>query len=98
MIPNPKRYPYLPTNPQEVTGKTVKEKINHPAHYQHPSGIEVIEIVRHENFNRGNSIKYILRAGKKDPETEVEDLEKAIFYLKDEIKRLEKKAEIISES
>lgn len=65
------------------------DKVNYPKHYKsHPSGIECIEIVRHMNFNRGNAIKYIWRAGKK--EDEIYDLAKAIWYLKDEIERIKK--------
>jgi hypothetical protein len=61
--------------------------VNHPKHYNaHPSGIECIEVVRHENFNIGNAMKYIWRH--KNKGKPVEDLEKAIFYLKDEIKRI----------
>ena len=41
------------------------------------------------NFNRGNAIKYIWRAGEKNKRTEIEDLKKALFYINDEIKRLE---------
>ena len=66
------------------------DAINHPKHYTgHPSGIETIEIARHMNFNRGNAIKYLMRAGLKDPAKEVEDLKKAAWYIQDEIKRLE---------
>ena len=49
------------------------------------------------NFNLGNVIKYILRAGHKseeglsDKQKHIEDLKKALFYIKDEIKRLEEK-------
>lgn len=70
--------------------ENVKEDlVNHPKHYtSHPSGIETIEITRWMNFNLGNSVKYILRSGKKSEDTAVQDLEKAIWYLKDEIKRL----------
>ena len=65
----------------------IKDNINHPTHYKsHPSGIECIEIVRHMNFNRGNAIKYIWRAGQK--QDELHDLGKAIWYLKDEIERI----------
>jgi DNA-directed RNA polymerase subunit RPC12/RpoP len=61
--------------------------VNHPPHYQsHPSGIECITITRHMNFNLGNAIKYIWRAGEKD--NQILDLEKAIWYLTDEIARL----------
>jgi hypothetical protein len=64
-------------------------KVNHPKHYNtNPSGIECIEVVRHMNFNKGNAIKYIWRAG--DKGNEMEDLEKAIWYLNDEIARIKK--------
>lgn len=62
--------------------------VNHPPHYKsHPSGVECIEITRHMNFCLGNAIKYIWRAGLKSDDT-VTDLEKAIFYLREEIKRI----------
>ena len=62
-------------------------KVNHPKHYNtNPSGIECIEVVRHMNFNKGNAIKYVWRAG--DKGNEIEDLQKAIWYLNDEIARL----------
>ena len=73
---------------------TKEDKVNHPSHYtwlKDLCGIEVIDITRHMNFNLGNCIKYVLRAGHKSEEgyTEkdktIEDLEKAIFYIKDEI-------------
>lgn len=61
--------------------------VNNPPHYtSHPSGIEAIQVTRHMNFNLGNAIKYIWRAGLKGDQ--VQDLEKAIFYLKDEISRI----------
>ena len=73
------------------------DSVNHPAHYNsHPSGIECIEIARHHNFNIGNTIKYLWRAGLKseegmeDTDKQIEDLNKAIWYLKDEIKRITK--------
>lgn len=66
------------------------DTINYPSHYrEHPSGIECITIVRHENFNCGNAIKYIWRRNLK--ETPVRNLQKAIYYLKNEIARLEGK-------
>ena len=76
----------------------IEDKVNHPSHYtwlKDLCGIEVIYITRHMNFNLGNCIKYVLRAGHKSEEgyTEkdktIEDLKKAIFYLNDEINRLE---------
>lgn len=67
------------------------EAVDHPAHYNaHPSGIECIDVVRHMNFNLGNVVKYLWRAGEKDPAKHLEDLKKAAWYLNDEIKRLSK--------
>lgn len=62
--------------------------VNHPAHYtQFP--VEVIEITEHLNFCRGNAVKYICRAGAKDPNKEIEDLKKARWYIDREISRIE---------
>lgn len=66
------------------------DTVNHPKHYNsHPSGVECLEIVRHMTFNVGSATKYLWRAGLKSPNA-VEDLRKAVFYLNDEIERLEK--------
>lgn len=66
------------------------DPVNHPAHYtSDPSGIECIQITRHRTFNIGNAIKYLWRAGLKDDKKQIEDLKKAIFYINDEIRRLE---------
>lgn len=68
------------------------DPVNHPAHYtSHPSGIEAIQITRHMTFNLGNAIKYVWRAGLKTSDA-VEDLRKAVFYINDEIKRLQGQA------
>lgn len=63
---------------------TQQEKINHPSHYQGKK-FEVIDIIDdfELNFNLGNAIKYILRAGKKD--NRFDDLSKALWYLNREI-------------
>ena len=70
----------------------MSESVAHPAHYN-VGGIEVIDAIEAwgfgEGFNRGNAIKYIARAGRKDPLREVEDLKKARQYLDCEIARLE---------
>lgn len=64
------------------------DPVNHPEHYtSHPSGIECIEITRHMNFNLGNAMKYIWRAGIKSGSSDIVDLEKAIWYIQDEINR-----------
>lgn len=69
--------------------------VNHPAHYHAASGREVIDIIEawRLNFCRGNALKYIARAGHKDPARELEDLLKAQWYLEREIRRLKTEAE-----
>lgn len=68
----------------------IEDVVNHPAHYtSDPSGVECITVTRHRNFNIGNAMKYLWRAGLKDADTHTEDLRKAIWYINDEIKRLE---------
>ena len=63
------------------------DPVNHPVHYtSHPSGVEAIDITRHMNFNLGNAVKYIWRAGLKGDS--IEDLQKARFYIEDEIKKI----------
>ena len=71
------------------------DAVNHPTHYtSDPSGVECIQITRHRNFNVGNAIKYLWRNGLKDDpgqsaiDKQVEDLRKAVFYIEDEIERL----------
>lgn len=58
-----------------------------PDHYQF-AGIQVIDLTEQMNFNRGNVIKYVARAGRKNTGTELEDLLKAKFYLQRELQRL----------
>jgi uncharacterized protein YwgA len=67
----------------------MQDLVSHLLHYN--SGrIEVIEAIEDWklNYHRGNSIKYIARAGKKHPDKEIEDLEKAKWYLNRDIERL----------
>lgn len=80
------------TSPK-ATIEHLEDNVNHPKHYtSHPSGIEVIQITEHMNFCRGNACKYLLRAGLKHKDTEIEDLRKAIWYINREIQRLEKES------
>lgn len=65
------------------------DPISHPAHYTR-FPVEVIELTENLNFCRGNAVKYIARAGFKDPSKEIEDLEKALWYIEREIARLER--------
>ncbi len=63
------------------------DEVSHPVHYTtHPSRVECITITEHMSFNLGNAIKYIWRADLKGKEKQ--DLEKAIWYLQRELKRL----------
>ena len=66
--------------------------INHPAHYT-SGNIETWDYIEDKNLNYflGNAVKYISRAGKKNKDTYVEDLRKAIAYLNKEIDNYEKR-------
>lgn len=72
-------------NDEEV----VNDSVNHPSHYT-DGKIEVMDFIEDKqlNFARGNVIKYVSRAGKKDQNKELEDLKKASWYLNREIERL----------
>lgn len=68
------------------------DPVNHPKHYtEHKSGVECIQITRHMGFNLGNALKYIWRCDLKHDA--IEDLEKAIWYIKDELAERRKKLE-----
>lgn len=58
------------------------DPVNHPSHYTDGT-IEVIDFIEDKKlpFHLGNAVKYISRAGKKDPSKEVEDLRKAVWYV-----------------
>jgi Protein of unknwon function (DUF3310). len=73
----------------------MNDNVNHPKHYtSHPSGVECIQVTEHYNFNVGNAIKYLWRAGikleegKSNLEKQIEDLEKAKWYAEREVQRL----------
>lgn len=71
-----------------------KENVNHPDHYN-TGKYEVIDVIEDqgwgEGFNKGNAIKYIMRAKHKNSDKEIEDLEKARWYIDREIQRLRAK-------
>lgn len=69
------------------------DPIHHPKHYTHYKGLEVIQLTEQMNFNRGNAVKYIARAGVKDQSKEIEDLEKAKWYIQREIDRVSEDSE-----
>ena len=65
-----------------------RNQVDHPSHYN-TGRIEVIDFIEDQNlnFHLGNAVKYISRAGKKDPAKFREDLEKAIWYINRELKK-----------
>jgi hypothetical protein len=68
------------------------DNVNHPPHYsKYP--VEVIEITEQLDFNQGNAVKYILRAGHKAGVDELEDLSKAAWYINRAIEKLKKERE-----
>ena len=80
------------------TSFDIMDNVNHPSHYtwlKDLCGVEPIDICKHLDFDLGNALKYILRAGHKkdssmtDVEKTIEDLKKAIFYINDKIEMLE---------
>ena len=72
-----------------------QKQINHPDYYKSKNGdYEAIDFIEANslNFNLGNVIKYIVRAGRKVGEDESTTLQKASWYLEREITRLKKLA------
>ena len=69
----------------------MKEKVDHPSHYLKDTGHEVIDVIEAWalDFPLGNAIKYIARAGKKNPETIYEDLQKAVWYINYKLNQLQ---------
>ena len=64
------------------------DKIN-PEHYEYRrGGVTAVDITETFNFNLGNAVKYIWRAGLKEGETADDDLKKAVWYLERELDRL----------
>lgn len=70
-----------------------KEMVNHPQHYNsHPSGVEAIEVCRLLPFNLGNAVKYTMR--RDDKGTPKQDIQKALWYVRDEIRYMHSSAHI----
>lgn len=82
-----------PGNPFHGWALPCNEAINHPSHYGGDTAYEAIKVIEawRLDFNLGNAVKYISRAGKKDPAKLVEDLSKAAWYLQREIEKLSKR-------
>ena len=70
----------------------MSDAVNHPSHYT-DGNIEVIDYIEDKKLDYclGNAVKYISRAGKKDPAKEIEGLQKADWYIKRRIMELEQK-------
>lgn len=69
------------------------DMVNSPPHYLQ-GGVEVIDAIEawQLGYHLGQVVKYVARAGKKDPAREVEDLRKAAWYLQRQIARLSRRA------
>jgi hypothetical protein len=72
-----------------------KEMVNHPDHYGgEENAYEVVKVAEAWGLDHDaylfNVVKYVARAGKKDPSKELQDLKKALWYLDRKIQNLEK--------
>lgn len=77
---------------EKKTGyETGHDPVNHPSYYC-DGGIETIDFIEAKNlcYHLASAVKYISRAGKKNPETEIQDLEKAAWYINRRIDQLKK--------
>ena len=85
---------YSPDSPvhKPTEAEDLVDVVNHPSHYTQYLGLEVIDLTEQMNFNKGNAVKYIARSGFKS--NEIEDLEKAAWYIAREISRVKKLQEI----
>lgn len=88
-IPTTEKREYTPP---KVSNANESSSVVHPSHYNQGK-YEVIDVITDWglNFNLGNTVKYVARAGHKNPNKMIEDLEKALFYLNYEIERLKNK-------
>jgi hypothetical protein len=67
--------------------------VEHPDHYNRIAGVECIDVVEQMNFNMGNAVKYLWRAGLKPGTDTITDLRKAAWYVEREIQRIEGEGE-----
>ena len=69
---------------------------NTPKHYENGLKHDLIDVIASYdlNFNRGNVLKYVVRAGRKD--SEIQDLEKALDYLEREIEHTRNRSQILN--
>ena len=66
----------------DVKAKINEGDINHPEYYN-TGEYEVISVIEdwELGFHLGNAVKYIARAGRKNKDEYVKDLEKAVWYI-----------------
>ena len=76
----------------EIDMESFSDPVNHPSHHPLHLGLELIDLTEQMNFNKGNAVKYITRSGFKSDE--IQDLEKAAWYIAREISRVKKLQEI----
>jgi hypothetical protein len=79
-----------PPSPLPTIPTAKQENVNHPNHYYGDTTYETIKVIEAwgSDFYLGNAIKYISRAGKKDKSKEIEDLQKALWYINRKIESL----------
>lgn len=85
--------PFTYSGKDNMDTNTNTDKVNHPAYYGGKDNpYEAIKVIDawHLDFCLGNAVKYISRAGKKDPQTEIQDLEKAMWYIQHRIDQLKR--------
>lgn len=73
---------------EPVEDSELESKVKHPKHYSERAGVECIAIAETFNFNLGNVIKYVWRAGDKEGQPTLLDLHKAKQYVEFEIRRI----------
>lgn len=91
------------TRPLAATeAKKKEDMVNAPSHYtwlKDLCGVEPIDICQHMDFCIGNAVKYLLRAGHKAEcgmplwKKQIEDYNKAIFYINREIELIKQEHE-----
>jgi hypothetical protein len=88
-LPPSRSYPMMIEEEKTALGKEENNPLN-PSYYKAYKGIEIIQLTEQMNFCLGNAVKYVARAGLKNEETKIEDLEKAVWYIQREIEKLKK--------
>ena len=87
-IPHDFLYPVVSLEPENLSEKE-NDPVNHPSHYTgHPAGIECIDVIEANTFyNLAAAMKYIWRVSWGSKDDDIQDLEKAAWYIRREIDR-----------